>query len=66
MAERHDIVKSTSVEIRDDGKNIGDNYTEIIEQSLLEPQEKEVAGALVDTDDFEDIIRLSEKNCINT
>ncbi|MEL0131531.1 MAG: sigma-54 dependent transcriptional regulator [Betaproteobacteria bacterium] len=61
MAERHDTVKSTSVEIRDDGKNIGDNYTEIIEQSLLEPQEREVAGALVDTDDFEDIIRLSEK-----
>jgi sigma-54 specific flagellar transcriptional regulator A len=61
MAERHDIVKSTSVEIKDDEKNIGDNYTEIIEQSLLEPQEREVAGALVDTDDFEDIIRLSEK-----
>ena len=61
MAETHDTVKSTSVEIRDDGKNIGDNYTEIIEQSLLEPQEREVAGALVDTDDFEDIIRLSEK-----
>ncbi len=61
MAERHDTVKSTSVEIKDDGKNIGDNYTEIIEQSLLEPQEREVAGALVDTDDFEDIIRLSEK-----
>jgi len=61
MAERHDTVKSKSVEIRDDGKNIGDNYTEIIEQSLLEPQEREVAGALVDTDDFEDIIRLSEK-----
>ena len=61
MAERHDAVKKKSVEIRDDGKNISDNYTEIIEQSLLEPQEREVSGALMDAGDFEDIIRLSEK-----
>lgn len=61
IAERHDALKSKSAETGDYDENVRDDYTEIIDQGLLEPREREVAGALVDTDDFEDIIRLSEK-----